>query len=66
MWYYVTGCIVTDGHIRNHSPSDKASYLRKLESSVQYFLFSKNFTVREFFCNLCEDRFDTHFNLQYF
>lgn len=64
MWCCVTGCVVTDCHARNHSPSCKASYPRRLESSVQYFLCSKNITVREIFCNFYEDWFDTHFNLQ--
>jgi hypothetical protein len=49
MWCCVTGCVVSDGHVRNYSSSRKASYSRRLESSVQYFLRSNNFTVREIF-----------------
>lgn len=66
MWCCVTGCVVTDGHVRNYSPICKASYPSRLESLVQYFLCSKNVTVREIFCNFYEDWFDTHFNLQCF
>jgi len=28
IWSCVTGCVVTDDHVRNHSPSCKASYPR--------------------------------------